>query len=318
MSCCGDQPPIQFIWLEDGTLVIVDPDTGEQTPAPQYDPRNNSAHFPPIIGDDGDDKKCAAATSMVTLIKEQVGDQLTDDMSRYTLLQLITDWVNTMLQTSNIFEALLTIVANQIFALIIATLRPALTEEVYDTLQCIFYCDMSNDASFDEAQVEQVRSDITSQIGGIAGVFFEHLIFLLGVVGVTNLARSNAASEGDCSSCGCNGGCFGTWGFYDGDAGTTISKSDSSWEISSAIRGDGKYYVIIVSTGADDCCQFTSITPANETFPINVSSWCGNSPGTIVSGGQGDAGGGNMANFAWTALLLRRDTPFTVTVTSAT
>jgi len=139
----------------------------------------------------------------------------------------------------------------------------------------------------------------------------------LGTTGTSNLLRSGAASSGDCSGCGCGGGCFATWGFLDSDAGTTVTRSDSSWTIDAKVRGDGKYYVIIVSTGADDCCQFTSMTPSNETFPVNVSAWCGNDPSTITSGGQGDAGGGNMTNFQWTACLVRRDTPFTVTFTSS-
>jgi hypothetical protein len=60
---------------------------------------------------------------------------------------------------------------------------------------------MANDASFNDAQWSDVRSDITSLIGGIAGVFLEHLVYLLGTGGLTNLARSGGASSGDCSTC---------------------------------------------------------------------------------------------------------------------
>jgi hypothetical protein len=207
MSCCGcpDPIPVQFRYTADGQLErsVDGGDTWDA--APQYDPRVYSPTFPPLSGDDGNDKKCAAATGAVNLIKEQVGDQLTDDMSRYTLTQLITDWVGTLIDTANPLQALLQVAANQIFALVIALLRPALTDDVYLDLQCILYCQMADDASFDVASWQTVRSQIQSKIAGIAGVFLEHLVYLLGEKGLTNLVRSGASSTGDCSSCGdCN------------------------------------------------------------------------------------------------------------------
>jgi len=201
MSCCGDESPVLYRYDENGNLQKSTDGGITWVDAPENDPRNYSPVFPPISGEDGDDKKCVAATGAVNLIKEQIGDQLTDDMSRYTLAQLITDWVKTMIESSNPFDALLTVITNQIFALVIATLRPALTDTVYDTLKCILYCRISDDASFTDEQWAGVRDDITSQIGGIAGVFLEHLVFLLGKVGLTNLARAAGATEGDCSDC---------------------------------------------------------------------------------------------------------------------
>lgn len=220
-NCCETIILIFRITI-DGTVESSDDGGITWDPAPQYDPRNNSPQFPPIMGDDGDDKKCVAATGMADLIKEQVGDNLTDDMSRYTLSQLITDWINTMLATSNIFQALLTVITNQIFALSIAIVRPALTTDVYDDLKCIFYCNMGDDASFNASQWAQVRSDITSKITGIAGVFLEHLIFLLGVVGLSNLARSAGATTGDCSDCECSA--CGVTAYVPPDGGTLIGR----------------------------------------------------------------------------------------------
>lgn len=202
MTCCGNETPIQYRYTSEGVLQ-KSTDGGETwEDAPQDDVRNNSTKFPPMEGEDGTDKKCLAATGAAALLKEQVGDQLTDDMGRYTLSQLITDWVKTMIQTSNPFQALLTVVVNQIFALVISALRPALTDGVYSTFKCILYCRMADDASFNDAQWSSVRSDVTSKISGIAGVFLEHLVYLLGKVGLTNLCRAGGATEGDCSACG--------------------------------------------------------------------------------------------------------------------
>ncbi len=200
-GCCDDNLPIQYRYSPAGVLQRSLNGGGNWTDAPEYDPRVYSPQFPPIAGDDGDDKKCIAATGAAALVKEQIGDQLTDDMSRYTLSQLIKDWVGTMIESSNPFQALVTVITNQVFALIISALRPALTDEVYDIFKCILYCRMANNASFNDAQWTSVRSDITSKISGIAGIFLEHLVYLLGTGGLTNLVRAGGATEGDCSDC---------------------------------------------------------------------------------------------------------------------
>jgi len=243
-ACCDSNIPIQWRYTSDG--VLQQSLNGGETwyNAPLYDPRNNSPQFPPVTGDDGDTKKCIAATGAAILLKEQVGDQLTDDMSRYTLTELITDWVGTMIGTSNPFEALLRVVVNQIFALVIAVLRPALTEEVYDTFKCILYCRMANDASFDDSKWSSVRSDITEQIGGIAGVFLEHLVYLLGVGGLTNLVRSGGAATGDCSGCS---ECEDCVVMYDASApGVPILPSETC-DIVANSYGSGSFYGIYLS-----------------------------------------------------------------------
>lgn len=257
-GCCGDETPIQWRYTTDGVLQRSEDGGNTWQDAPEYDPRNYSPQYPPIAGDDGDEKKCIAATGAVLLIKEQIGDNLTDDMTRYTLGQLISDWVKTLIGTSNPFIALMTVISNQIFALVIAVLRPALTDSVYDTLQCILYCDMADDASFNEAQWEQVRSDILDQISGIAGIFLEHLIYLIGKVGLTNLVRSGAATEGDCSTCDCPVPCGTNWHVRpDITAYTEITEVGDNYITVSAHGIIGSNYYGIVESGTiDSCCTF--------------------------------------------------------------
>lgn len=282
MSCCGDENPVLFRYTVDGVLQKSIDGGATWENAPENDPRNNSTQFPPISGSDGDDKKCIAATGMAELIKEQIGNQLTDDMSRYTLGQLITDWVKTMLQTSNPFQALLTTVTNQIFALVIAVLRPALTDAVYETLKCIFYCNMADDASFDDTQWEQVRSDITDMIGGIAGVFLEHLVYLLGVVGLTNLARSGGATSGDCSTCGDCAPCQVEWaiGNVPGFTGEGVIDSQDGFVLHAHATNsvDGIYRIIIKTSSASECCNIASVdTEVGVVFTAVNYINCGDS-----------------------------------------
>lgn len=261
MSCCCDDVVTLYIWTEDGQLEKSTDDGVTYVPAPENDPRNNSPVYPPTPGEPSSDKKCIASTGMSLLIKEGVGDQLTEDMGRYTLAQLIKDWVGTVIETSNPFEALMQIVANQIFALLISAVIAALTETVYGILQCIFYCHISDDLTFDDEAWELVRADILSMIGGVAGLFLEHLVFLLGRVGLTNLARSQAATEGDCSDCNCDV-CADLWdllpdaSIYHG--GTIVSRVGNKIRMQSTNVGGTRQQIgLWTGSPSTGCCEVT-------------------------------------------------------------
>jgi len=268
MSCgCGcGQFTVIYRWTVDGVLQVSS-DSGETwTDDPTNDPRNSSPTYPPIPGEDTDEKRCVAAVGMAAAIKEQVGDNLTDDMSRYTLDQLVRDWVTTYIETSNPFEALVTIAANQIFALLISAVRAALTDPVYHSLECIFYDNMSSDASFNTAQWEAVRSDILGNISGVAGVFLEHLVYLMGVVGLTNLARSGFATEGDCSDCDCTSTCIVDWTVYFGD-----ELSHSGCNIQAQSDPDSGRETVGLTWDSVNTCTFTDW--ALLTGSINDIHW---------------------------------------------
>jgi len=283
MSCCGSDFDIIFQWTEAGVLQKSEDGGATWEDSPQDDPRNSSTVYPPTEGSPSPDKKCIAATGAVALIKEQVGDQLTDDMSRYTLGQLINDWVTTYIQTSNPLEALVNIVKNQLFALVIAVLRPALTDDVYHTLVCILDCNMAEDLSFNDAQWAQVREDILAQITGIAGVFFEHLVFLIGKVGITNLARAQAATEGDCSSCECSDQIRVFIECEGGVGGTEISWDGTILEASSHNNGGTEYIYFIFQdeTCGGDHAAFTcgQLTVEENTSLADFAAYvpCGSS-----------------------------------------
>jgi hypothetical protein len=318
MACCGGDFEIIFQWTEDGVLQQSD-DGGETwQDAPQNDPRNSSTIYPPVPGEPSDDKKCAAAHSVRTLVREQVGDQLTDDMSRYTLEQLISDWVTTIIQTSNPFEALIVIATNQIFALVIATLRPALTTDVYDKFQCCVLDNMQDDISFTQEDWEAVRDCILSDISGVAGIFLEHLVFLLGKVGLTNLARSQAESEGDCACSECDGCDTSTWviqesggyifGVKNGDSTCNALIIDQS-----VVAGDGNYYIKVFAPDNMVCCTPVSLTTSGSPSGLLIA-WdeVGETQGTFAHSGSVT----DITGHCITSLLVRTSSPQTATLTT--
>lgn len=182
-----------------------------------------------------------------------------------------------MIGTSNPFEALVTVITNQIFALVIATVRAAITSGTYDTLKCIFYCNMETDGSFTEAEWSTVRSQILSQITGIAGVFFEHLIYLIGSGGLTNMARAAAgATDADCTEC-CPD-CSTLWDVMDGSHGTITARGAGYIEVEAQAVG-GNYYLIISTSDADLCCLISAADLIDGTEPT-LTAWtdCGTTP----------------------------------------
>jgi hypothetical protein len=314
MTCCGGEFEIIFQWTEGGTLQQSSDGGATWQDAPQEDPRNSSTVYPPVPEVEGQNLKCNAAKGIRNLIKEQVGDQLTDDMSRYTLGQLINDWVTTYIQTSNPFEALITIITNQILALVIATLRPALTDDVYDELECCMYNNMATDLSFSDEQWDSARNCISTNIVGIAGVFLEHLIFLIGRVGLTNMARAQSEIDATCSCAGCD---LTDWTFFDSESGITNTKTDFYWEIQAVNRtgGGGVYYVIITSPSALSCCAFTAIDVVSGSVDLrNAWTECGEEPSSVVDGLHRDYPIGTGTN----AQLWQSNTPFTVGFSTAT
>jgi len=304
MACCGDEEPIQFMFDENGDLQRSDDGGVTWYPAPTYDPRENSVRFPPVAVGEGEDLKCIAANSIVTLMKEQIGDQLTDDMSRYTLGQLISDWINTLLQTSNPFEALIRIATNQIFALVIATIRAAIDDTTYNDLLCIFYDNIGSDGAFTDDQVESTRAQILTDITGVAGLFFEHLVFLLGSVGMSNLARSAAGGDRGCSSCVSTAEVWVTTSpdgtyvqiFPDGDG---IYTAVGDWHTS------GHVYLNVAFAEDPTGCAIGNKIAIDSATGIDPSAY-------VLQLRQGDCTSDPLAN-CYALRQLRSDTDFTIT-----
>jgi len=295
MSCCCNQT-ILYRYDVDGNLETSTDGGVTWTPAPGNDIRvNPTVLFPPPVAAEGVDITCQSADSAVVLIKQQIGDQLTDDMSRYTLNQLINDWTANIVGASGPFQALAVIITNQIFALLISAVRAALTDAVYDKLRCIFQANMDSTAFFDGAAWEASRTQILSQITGIAGVFLEHLVYLIGNGGLSNLARSGAGDPDAFCCPDCSVDIWSVTSLAGVPVGSIIEVGLNYLIVQSVAHpsfGGLTGEISINTTGANDCCFITSVEFPTGEEAVNMQMFdvdCGNPvyPGSSLTGWDG-------------------------------
>jgi hypothetical protein len=136
-----------------------------------------------------------------------------------------------MLELGIIIEAIWAIVT-AVFSIGTSVLNAALTDAVYDTLLCIFYCNIASDGTVTATQFANIKSSVSSQIGGVAATAINSMLDSIGYVGLTN-AGALGEVTGDCSACDCVwcylqpwqandpgnfagdcSGCFGAFAFY--------------------------------------------------------------------------------------------------------
>jgi hypothetical protein len=332
MACC---PPDVFIFRinPDNGTIEQSPDNGTTwTPAANTLSSTLVNPVPPVTSGTSA-TKCDAATNVSAQVNAWIAQVTADFDTATSLVEFATAVFEAILAAVLAFLSAGTLTA--IEALIIPMLGAALSAawsagkaafEAYwtttnkDIVLCAAFCNIGDDGSFTDAQFSafwmQCNTDLPA---GPAKILFMGFLSSIGTSGLNVMAATGLSADSDCGSCGCGSCGFGTWGFYDGSAGTTITKTDSEWNITANLRDDGNYYVIIISSGSDDCCHInpldTNGDALNDIGTGRSTSWCGEVPTTVVEGNH-DAGGGSALN-PWNGVLLRSNAPFTVGILTA-
>jgi len=83
-----------------------------------------------------------------------------------------------------------------------AAISAAFTNDVYDTLTCIFYCAIEADGSVTPDDLVEILDQISSQIGGLVEAVMSAMLFLTGEVGLSNEGTLGDAPA-DCDACDC-------------------------------------------------------------------------------------------------------------------
>lgn len=170
---------------------------GEWVDNPDADPRNQTT-FPPRLTSN---PACDGAKSVTDAFKAQIDAVLVaidNSATGFTIAGIILSLFT--FGVFGVFISLALFIGDQMLAAGTAALEAALTGAVYDQFMCILNCHMTNQGRVKSGEFGQIKTDVTAQIGGLAGTILNLFLQLAGEGGVNNLA-SLGTSTGSCSGC---------------------------------------------------------------------------------------------------------------------
>lgn len=177
----------------------ISPDGTTWTPAPEADPRISDAfRLPPLTGGTA---RCDAAARMRAYIQEQMENavEFTDKATIATSFLVGLASILIASAVGALFGVLL-LVADTLVTLGISSVTAALTDEMFDELECIIYRHLSVNGQMDAFQAEAIRADVTAEIGGTAAIVIGLMFDAFGQVGLSNAAVVRTET-GACDAC---------------------------------------------------------------------------------------------------------------------
>jgi len=245
---------------------------------------------PPPPGPPSDQKRCNAAESARTILKaasEEVLNNIDAWASMSSVILAITAFLAEYLgQVGLILSALALAIAYAVYLLGRAALLAALTDEVWDTLMCIFYCNFEQDGSCTEQGWQQIKQDVFEQIGGIAEVWLWNIVNGLGPIGLTNAGWLNPGAVGDCAACVCPEACTNTPIINVNYGGQNLTQIDATtWQIESVawdFNPDWQIAAIIFSESGLACCELGAQSPISGVPNVYELADC---DGNYATGG---------------------------------
>lgn len=164
------------------------------------DPRHGAGFLKPART--GVDARCDAAENMSSTLKKNISDIILAVNVGAIGTSMMVDFA--FLSTGvGFFADLALIIAEGIVALTLTAIEAAFTDAVYAQLTNIFFCDIADDGRVSAAELAQIESDVSAQIGGLVSVVFNLYMSLWGEVGLSN-AGATGAAVGSCGSFDCS------------------------------------------------------------------------------------------------------------------
>lgn len=326
-TCCeAPQYITQFI---DNGVMQISYDNGatwEDAP-PGVDPRKAVPTAPPIPGDDGDIKRCTAASSATQHLKNMEEEQATNvDAWAGGPLQLVAAFLFLLLGLGTLGAsfALVPFVVGFMAAVFTAghaAYVAAFTEEVWEKVQCAIYCNTDPDGGkYTQAQVDRICNRLNSDLTGVANTWIVGTIRTMGPNLLTNASRAGLDTGFDCSTCDCET-CISHWSYPEsfGEPPEDYTEDTEAGTITFSAKelAPGNWYVGLQS---DTCCNITVDIIAGSATSI----FQGVIPCPEPEGGYSffveteppwEATPGSMDGLNCFAFLIRADGAFTVRVT---
>jgi len=260
-GCSGDDITNQR-YTPDGHLEVSHDGGDTYENADDIDPRFNSPVFPPLPGDDGDEKKCTAANALVAFLKEQKGASSDVLGAAGGFAGLVVAVAAAVAATGvGIVAAVVIALMGGILHIIAsggqAIFDDSFTDTVWDKLLCAAFCRLSDDGSFDEAGWQGLISDAAGFGSYPADAWLSYMIKTAGLVGATNMARSGIIGTASCDSCACED-CSNLTN-WEVVFGTIITQSPGYMKLSSVSSGSGNVAIRLANYhgGDSNCCAVT-------------------------------------------------------------
>jgi len=200
----GEVAPTNTRYDFDCDCVQVTPDGGASwNNAPQLDPRHNTAYQLPPRG--GSDPRCDAAANMREKLENMV-NQFEQELSQIQVANALIAIIDVFLPEVGIIIALIQAVAEAILAIGSAAISAAFTDDQWDLLLCLIYCNLTDDGTLTADGLQALMSAIHAQADTVVYDVMFFLIPMLGEVGMTNAGATGEATA-DCSDCDCPPSC---------------------------------------------------------------------------------------------------------------
>jgi len=263
-GCCPDDGVLKRFTPEGVFEISIDGGI-TWTPAPELDPRNDAIESPPLPGDAGTPKKCAAADNVRDLFEQYRDNLITivgDTPTIIAIIAGILGLIGTVLGLSAVGTAigvLFLSMAAEMISIGGTGISGAITFTALETFRCLVYCRMNDDGELTYEAWQALLADIAAEFSGFAETFFYQTINGMGYIGVNNAATMGASTADDCGDCDCPATCSEKYEIWQhstlGDTyGIIVGSGDNYLDVEFT-----NTHLTIKATDISQCCYVVSI-----------------------------------------------------------
>lgn len=278
MSCCDGDVLTRI--TADGTWETSYDGGATWEPDPTTDPRNQITRFPPLPGEDGEDKRCTAANSIVAYFKIPIADiqAAKDAESNFAALQAILVGILILIGIISggwIFAALGAALGVIYFEATSASWAAAWTEEAYEKLTCAFFAHIEDDGTILTESIPDLIAEIEGlDVDSLVIDFIVPMISTMSGPGLSNAASLGYAGSYPCDTCG-QEACANEWFEYNANGTTIVSQDGIHIIVDSEALSGGLAYATITTTDEALCCKLMRVTAVSGTITECAIIACG-------------------------------------------